>query len=103
LFWGLLLITLGILFLGRNVGWFTESNWWQYLLIGIGICFILDGLISLFFRQVANEVAGKFIPGAILVCIGLAFIQGFGMWWPLVLIAAGVIILLSLLFRRHQS
>jgi hypothetical protein len=101
LFWGLLLITLGILFFGRNQGWFTEGNWWQYLLIGIGACFILDELINLTVAQPTHEIAGKFIPGVVLVCIGLAFIYGFEVWWPLILIIAGVVILLSLLFRRR--
>jgi hypothetical protein len=101
LFWGLLLITLGILFFGRNQGWFTDGNWWQYLLIGIGACFILDGLINLTIPQPTHEILGKFIPGVILVCVGLAFIYGFDIWWPLILIIAGVVILLSLLFRRR--
>ena len=101
LFWGLLLITLGILFFGKNQGWLSDSNWWQYLLIGIGGCFILDGLINLAIAQPTAEIAGKFIPGVILVCIGVGFIYDFDMWWPLILVIAGVVILLSLLFRRR--
>jgi hypothetical protein len=102
LFWGLLLIVLGILFFGEKQGWFPSGNWWQYLLIAIGGCFIIDGLINLAVPQPVHDIAGKFIPGVILVCIGLAFIYGFEMWWPLVLVAAGVVILLSLLFRRRE-
>ncbi len=73
------------------------------LLIGIGGCFILDGLINLTVAQPTHEIAGKFIPGVILVGIGLALIYGFDMWWPLILVIAGVVILLSLLFRRRAS
>jgi hypothetical protein len=101
LFWGLLLITLGILFFGVNQGWFPDDNWWQFLLIGIGACFIVDGLVNLAIPQPYHEIAGRFIPGVILVCIGLAFIYGFDRWWPLVLVAAGVIIILSVFIRRR--
>jgi hypothetical protein len=101
LFWGLLFITLGILFYGANQGWFPEGDWWQYLLIGIGACFILDGLINIAIPQPYHEIVGKFIPGVILVCIGLAFIYDFEKWWPLILVAAGVVILLSVFIRRH--
>jgi hypothetical protein len=102
LFWGLLLITLGILFLAEKQGWVPSATWWQYLLIGIGGCFILDGLVNLAIVQPHHEIASKFIPGIILVCIGLAFVFGFDRWWPLALIAAGVIILLSVFIRHRQ-
>ena len=103
LFWGLLLITLGILFFGEKQGWFIDDTWWQYLLIGIGGCFILDGLINLAILHSHDNIAGKFIPGIILVCVGLAFVYGFDNWWPLVLVAAGVIIILSIFFRHRQN
>ena len=101
LFWGLLLITLGILFFGDKQGWFSNDTWWQYLLIGIGACFILDGLINLAFVQAHHDTTSKFIPGIILICIGLAFVYGFDRWWPLVLVAAGVIILISVFIKRR--
>ena len=102
LFWGLLLITLGILFFGEKQGWFSNDTWWQYLLIGIGSCFILDGIINLAIVQSHHDIISKFIPGIILICIGLAFVYGFDRWWPLVLIAAGVIILISVFIRHRQ-
>jgi len=101
LFWGLTLILLGVLFFANQQGWTTWDNWWQYLLIGLGIIFIIDGLAHLAIPRYRDTSYGRFVPGVILIFVGLAFIYGFSQWWPLILIAAGIAILVSLLFRRR--
>ncbi len=99
LFWGLVLILVGILFFINQQG----TEWdilWKYLLIGLGSIFIVDGLAHLAVPAHRDGQLGRFIPGVILLFVGLAFLYNFSQWWPIILIAVGVIILLSFLFRR---
>jgi hypothetical protein len=101
LFWGLLLIMLGLIFLAWQQNWLSDDNWWQYLLVGLGTVFIIDGLAHYWNPVYRNYGFGRFIPGIILICVGLAFIFNFSQWWPIILIAVGVILLLSFFFRRR--
>lgn len=99
LFWGLVLILVGVLFFINQQG--TEWDMlWKYLLIGLGAIFIVDGLAHFAMPAHRDGQLGRFIPGVILLFVGLAFLYNFSQWWPIILIAVGVIILLSLLFRR---
>ena len=45
LFGGLVLILLGGLFLANQKGWISGNAWWQYLLIGLGVISIINGLV----------------------------------------------------------
>jgi hypothetical protein len=100
LFWGLLLIMVGVLvFINQQsgIGW---DELWKYLLIGLGSIFIIDGLAHYYNPSYRHSSYGRFIPGVILLFIGIAFLYNFSQWWPIVLIGVGVVILLSLFFRR---
>ncbi len=101
LFWGLILILVGVLFFFNQqseIGWDTL---WKYLLIGLGAIFIIDGLAHYWNSAYRFSGLGRFIPGIVLIFVGIAFLYNFTQWWPIVLIALGVIILLSFLFRRR--
>jgi uncharacterized membrane protein HdeD (DUF308 family) len=103
LFWGLVLIMVGVLFFinqQSGIGW---DVLWKYVLVGLGAIFIIEGLVRLLSANHRDTSYGRFIPGVILLFVGIAFLYGFNQWWPVVLIAVGVIILLSLLFRRNRS
>ena len=97
---GLILILLGILLFLATQGSLPWDIWWQYLLIGLGAVFIFDGLAHYLNPSYRDTAFGRFIPGVILLFVGIAFVYGFGRWWPLVLIAAGIIVLINLLLRR---
>jgi hypothetical protein len=97
LFPGLVLVMLGVLLFFATRGTISWGVWWQYFLIGLGVIFLLDGLVHYLF---GHHGAGRFIPGVILVLVGTAFVIGFSEWWPLVLVGVGVAILLGMLFRR---
>ena len=100
LFWGLVLILVGVLFFINLQG----TDWdilWKYLLIGLGAIFIIDGLAHLWGPARHEGPLGRFIPGVVLLFVGLAFLYNFSQWWPIILIAVGVILLLSFLFRRR--
>ncbi|MCR4392933.1 MAG: histidine kinase [Dehalococcoidales bacterium] len=89
LFWGLLLILLGVLFFIEERGWLVETEWWEALVIGLGAILIIESFI--FFRNPVTRsyTVGRLIPGAIILFIGLAFLFGFNSWWPLALVGTG--------------
>lgn len=97
---GLILIVVGsLLFLTvQNV--LSWGTWWQYLLIGLGVVFLIDGLAHYVNPRLREIGFGRFIPGIILLFVGLAFVFGFSRWWPLAIIAAGIIVLLTVIVRR---
>jgi hypothetical protein len=101
LFWGLLLIMLGILFFVNQQGDVTWDTLWKYLLIGLGAIFIIDGLTHSFHPSYHAAGLGRFVPGIILVLVGVAFLFNFSQWWPVILIAVGVVLLISILIRRR--
>jgi hypothetical protein len=98
IFPGLLLILLGGLFLSVQQGWISGSVWWQYLLIGMGVISIVDGIFQ--YRAPAYRYWGrsKFVWGTALIIIGALFLLGFSQWWPVVLIGAGIAILLRFMW-----
>jgi hypothetical protein len=101
LFWGLLLVMLGVIFFANQQGWIANDKWWEYLLIGLGAIFIIDGLAHYWNTFYRHHNFGRFIPGLILLFVGLAFVFNFSEWWPIILIAVGVVLLLSLFFPRR--
>ena len=101
LFWGLLLILIGILVYANNEGW-LHGDWWQYFLIGLGGIFIIESAVRYFSRRHPWGDFGRLIAGVILLFIGLAFLYGVGQWWPLVLIVVGVVVLLGSFLRRGR-
>jgi hypothetical protein len=102
LFPGLVLIVLGVLLFAATRDWISWDIWWKYFLIGLGVVFLIDAGVHYLIPDYRHVVSGKVIPGVILIFVGIAFIYGFDQWWPLVLIGAGVVILISLLFRRRN-
>jgi PAS domain S-box-containing protein len=94
-FWGLLLILLGILFFATSGQWITGWTWWEALLIGLGSILILDAIIHYITPSARSYSLGRLIPGVIILFIGLAFVIGFSQWWPMALVATGIALFFS--------
>ena len=101
LFFGLILVLLGVIFFLAAQDLISWGNWWKYLLIGLGSIFIIQVLIGYAHPAFRRLRSGRLIFGIVLVCIGLGFLGGFGTWWPLILIALGLAILLNAWLRRR--
>lgn len=95
----LILILLGFLFLGKNIGWIDSA--WFGLILSWPMLLTLGGIIAIFRRHV--------LGGAIATGIGIYFLFLRLNWithgwmhtyWPLALVALGLIILLK---RRDNS
>jgi hypothetical protein len=87
--WGLFFILIGGLFLAQNQGW-MNSGWWAYFAIGLGCIFVIGFFLRYFIGNNKEKSFGSLIIGLALAYIGVAFLQGFGDWWPLAFLFIGV-------------
>lgn len=100
---GLILIWLGITFYlvqARYIGW---NEWWSYFLIGIGVVLIVQAVIRYTSSRFKGAAMGFLIGGVVLLIIGLAGTMGMKDWWPLVLIAIGVVVILGGVTARMRT
>ncbi|MBN1189211.1 MAG: PAS domain S-box protein [Dehalococcoidales bacterium] len=95
LFWGLLLVLLGILFFIKGREWLSDLGWWQAVVIGLGVIFIIDTIVHYINPSSRSYSFSRLIPGVILLFVGLAWIYGFNQWWPIALIATGIALFFS--------
>jgi len=92
---GLILIWLGISFYlvqAQYIGW---NELWPYLLVGIGVILIAQAAVRYSTVHLRGPVMGPLIGGLVMLIIGLAGIVGIKDWWPFVLIAIGVAVILG--------
>lgn len=100
LFLGLTLLLLGIIFLLDQTGYISGNIWWQALLIGLGIIAIIDGLVRYPVFGFRWGSLGRLLVGIVFVLIGTLLILGISQWWPVVIIAMGIVILLRFVINR---
>jgi hypothetical protein len=101
LFWGLILILLGVLLFSVQQNWLSWNNWWQLFLVGLGIIFLVDALVRYLNPSTRLGIFGRVITGLILVIVGSAFYFSMEAWWPLILIAIGAAILVRMIVYKR--
>jgi len=97
---GLILILLGVLFLLTTLDYISWGDWWAYFVLGLGCILILEALIRVARTGDRQPVTGKLIGGSVLIIIGAAYVFGMVTWWPLILIAVGLVIIVTSLAQR---
>ena len=102
LFWGLILIILGVLFFAAMQNWIDWDKWWQIFLIGLGVIFLIDALVRYLNSTNRHGIFGRVIAGLILITIGVAFIIHLEQWWPLILIVIGVAIISRFIIAKRS-
>jgi hypothetical protein len=100
---GLLVLILGVLLTLAVRDVIPWDDWWKYFIIGIGVVFLIELLIRRLKPAYRRPMFGRFVAGLVLICLGVAFVGGFGTWWPLIIVAIAVAILLRLLLFRKTS
>ncbi|MHB0859534.1 MAG: hypothetical protein ACYC5M_18445 [Anaerolineae bacterium] len=114
--WAVILIWAGIVFLLENLGalagltnlgrdWFGFPGFsigtWSLILIGAGVAVLGSTVIRALMPAYRRPVGGDAVFGIILLAVGLGGIVGWGLVWPLALIAGGIAILLGGLVGRR--
>jgi len=97
---GLILILLGILFLMSEMDKVSWTDWWAYFLVGLGAILLLEALLRAFSAEGRRSIGGRLVAGPILIVIGGAHVIGLEEWWPLVLIAVGIGVLISAFVKK---
>lgn len=100
---GVFLVLLGVLLFLATQDMLAWDKWWQFLVIGIGIILLIDTLIRYQRDNVLEFRIGKLITSIILIGVGVAFLLGNIVWWPLVIILIGVAIIIGGLLRRGRN
>jgi hypothetical protein len=104
-FGGAVLIIVGLAFIVQNLDlpYIKEGNWWAMFML-IPIMAILDDIYRIYTSNVdgkagkiASKVIGLFIFGGAMIIF--LFGINLGIYWPVLLIAAGVILLAAALIK----
>ena len=98
---GLILVVLGVSFIIANQGLITRVHWWEYFIVGLGLVFIIDWVIRSFTGE-RPRFSGRLIAGIILIGVGLVFLTNIGIFWPVILIIIGLIVLLAGVLRNRR-
>ncbi|MDD5083286.1 MAG: hypothetical protein PHU08_07945 [Dehalococcoidales bacterium] len=104
LIWAAVLIWAGLVLLADTTGFGHDFNWWNtwaVIFVGAGAIVLLAAIIRLLIPEQRWGITGSLIMGFILIGVGLGGLVGWGLVWPIVLIAIGLIIVLRNLFRRR--
>jgi hypothetical protein len=97
---GLMVVWLGVCFYLKHIGTLPADLWWAYLLVGFGGLWILGGIVRLFVPRWHRGLLGAFIPGIVVGTIGLMFILGSWQYWPIILVAVGLVIVVSVIVQH---
>jgi len=104
--WSLVLIWAGLVWLGDSVGFWKETlglniEAWTIGFIGAGLIVLFGVLLRLIVPSYRRPIIGSVIFGIILLGIGLGQITNWVAVGALALIAIGLAILLTGLFRKR--
>ncbi|MEE4311350.1 MAG: hypothetical protein V2J62_05725 [candidate division KSB1 bacterium] len=102
MFPGLIIIWLGLSLFLREQNMISNSDWWAYFLLGLGIIFLFDAFVRMIGQPDTHSSMGKLIAGVVLASIGASGVIGLKNWWPLILIGVGVIIILVNLQQNDE-
>jgi hypothetical protein len=97
---GLILILLGVLFLLAEMDRVSWADWWAWFLVGLGGILLIEALLRASSAEGRRGIGGRLIGGLILIVIGGAHLTNLEEWWPLILIAVGVGVLISAFSRK---
>jgi hypothetical protein len=105
IFWGGLLLWLGLVFMIANFGLFTfitMENTWKWILMGAGVLALASNLFRLSSPDYPDPEAWDYIFTAGFLIGGLSGFTtiNFDIVWPFVLIIIGVIVLARVVMGR---
>ena len=103
LWWAGALIWAGLIFAADSLGLLPQigkSDAWTWVFLGAGLYGLLGSLYRVISPGSPNPTAWDYIWSGGLFIIGLAGLSPEDIFWPLILVLVGVVILAEGLFRR---
>jgi len=106
--WAAIFIWAGLGLLADTTNWGPETfYWWStwaVIMAGAGVIFILAAFARLIMPEHRRPVMGNLIMGLVFLGVGLGQLTdwGFGAIGAIILIAIGLVIILSGIFRRRR-
>ncbi|MDZ7270269.1 MAG: hypothetical protein ONB17_01500 [candidate division KSB1 bacterium] len=93
---GVTIMWLGIVFLLDRFDVLAPGvGWIWYFLFGLGVILVLEVIARQLLLQHRQVWGGRLIAAVVLMAIGAWQITGLGQWWPLLLVAAGLVLILT--------
>ncbi len=93
---GLMIVWLGVVFLLDRQGLLAEGvGWVWYFLLGLGVILLAEVIARHVLPQYRQPSSGRLVAALVLIAIGAWQITGLGEWWPLLLIAAGLVMMVN--------
>ena len=103
--WAVILIWAGFVFLTNTMGWVAGLDWfntWGVILTGAGVIVLLATGLRLIVPAYRRPIMGGLILGIVLIGLGLGNLFNMNLFFPLVLIAIGIGILLRIFMGRNE-
>jgi len=85
----------------RNI--LNPNTLWKADIVGLGVIFIILSVRYYLNPAWRSNFLSRFILGIILISVGLLYLFGFNVWWPVSLFIGGLGIVISLLFLRRET
>lgn len=98
---GVLFVIAGALIFADKLD-ILEGGWFWWLIFAYGIILIGESVYRLSVPRYSRPVGGRLIWGAILVAFSASQIYELENWWPLILIAAGVAMIVNSVVSRKR-
>ncbi|MDZ7338809.1 MAG: hypothetical protein ONB30_09740 [candidate division KSB1 bacterium] len=93
---GVTIMWLGIVFLLDRFDVLAPGvGWIYYFLFGLGVILLLEVIARQLLVQHRQVWGGRLIAAVVLIAIGAWQITNLGQWWPLLLVAAGLVLILT--------
>ncbi|MBN1155532.1 hypothetical protein JXB12_11500 [candidate division KSB1 bacterium] len=100
---GVMIIWLGLTLFLMKIGLIYDGDWWSCLLVGLGIILLIESFIKMSDPKYKAPFTAKLLGGLVLVAIGSGGIYGLDRWWPLIIIAVGIGLVVTTYINRSQQ
>jgi len=100
-FFGLILIVAaGVYFFRHQI---PAEPWWSWVIAGIGCVFLLEAVVRSVKAEYKRPSLGRAVWGIIFIAVGMGFVYGFKDFWPMTIIAIGIVLLLYYIRRFYTG
>jgi hypothetical protein len=102
IFWGILLIYLGVLFFLVEFDILYSDEWFAFFIFGLGVLMVGDYLLRHFSESLRTASMAKLIFGILFIVLSANHLFYLNEWWPLLLVAVGLLMVWSS-FRKREA